>query len=57
MSKRKNCNPQPKHKKQPTAHKNISVKSNNKRKSKKLTAAEFADMNQIDWVPFDPYGD
>ena len=29
-------------------------------KQKKLTAKEkawFSDMNQIEWAPFDPYGD
>ena len=56
MEKRKNCNPKPKTKKQSGKHPNI-VGKNKKKKTVKLTAAEFADMNRIDWVPFDPYGD
>ena len=28
-----------------------------KKKSKKLTRAEYDDLRQIDWVPFDPYAD
>lgn len=28
-----------------------------KKQSKKLTRAQYDDLRQIDWVPFDPYAD
>lgn len=43
----------------PTKNSNTK-KKNAVPKKKKMTnkeKAEFSKMNQIDWVPFDPYGD
>jgi len=36
---------------------NIHQHKTHKKKLEKFAVAEFDDMNQIEWVPFDPYGD
>lgn len=58
LEKRKNYNLKPKCKsKLKNNQANVHKIQTQKKQSKKLTDVEFADMNQIDWVPFDPYGD
>ena len=58
MPTRKEANAKNKH----PANKNVSTKKKKAaaKSGKKLTSSEKAkldDMNQIEWVPFDPYGD
>ena len=43
-------------KKSPTKKK-AATQVQPKKQSKKLTRAEYDDLRQIEWVPFDPYAD
>ena len=39
------------------SNKKVSVYGKRKKYSKKLTRAQYDDLRQIEWVPFDPYAD
>ena len=42
-------------KKKPTSKKKTQAQQ--KKRSTKLTRAQYDDLRQIEWIPFDPYAD
>ena len=56
MKKQKYHDAKPKSEKKSKKSQNTASKVK-KKKHEKLTAWEFAEMNSIEWIPFDPYGD
>ncbi len=43
--------------KKKNAPKKKNTQTQDKKPRKKLTRAEYDDLRQIDWIPFDPYAD
>ena len=44
-------------KKKSPAKKQSTSQMQSKKRSNKLTRAQYDDLRQIEWVPFDPYAD